>query len=372
MPNLLKEIHRIRNNMTCCNPIPTAIQINITGKCPCRCWHCEKAGEAGGRHIPISTIEKMQLMAFRWNCHVLYSGGEPLVHPHWKQVLQSGSELGIVQKLITSGVTFNRFQPEDLELIQESLSELLISIDSADGPTHDRLRGVPGLFGQIIHYLESAPRPNRVWIVHVPSPDWSGTREVVDLASRLKVGLIVQPYIFSSNFPHLAPLPSSSSVKSRLPLLADRVEEVVAELVDVSRNLSVVSNLEEVHQYVFQYYDCSNSEDWFGTRTLPGYSCSVPWQQVTIDEFGRVQPCVFLPGIPVPDDGDLYETWKTQALGFRRSIAEGKIWPQCHSCSCHFSSNYRNSVLTNPWANRKGLGVLARKLYRKTRGRFGL
>lgn len=371
MPSLLKEIHRVRKNSTCPKPVPTAIQVNITGKCPCRCWHCEKADEAGGSHIPVSSLEKYQAMAHRWNCPILYSGGEPLVHPQWRQVLQSGTGLGVVQKLITSGVTFNKLQAEDLELLQGSLGELLISLDSADGPTHDRLRGIPGLFGQIIDYLEGAPRPDRVWIIHVPFPDWNGTREVLDLASSLKVGLIVQPYIYSSNFPHLAPLPASQSVKSRLPGLAAGAAGVVAELVDLSRKLGVVSNLEEVQQYIFHYYDCANSEDWFGTRVLPTYSCSVPWQQVTIDEFERVQPCVFLPGIPVPDDGDLYETWRVQALDLRNSISEGKTWPQCASCSCHFSSNFRNSILADPWANRKGLGVLARKFYRKTRGRFG-
>ncbi|RLC97675.1 MAG: hypothetical protein DRI46_12580 [Chloroflexi bacterium] len=371
MFRLLKEVYRVRKNISSQSPVPTSMHLNITGKCPCKCWHCEKADDSGGRHVPIISIEKFQVLASQWKCPVLYSGGEPLIHPHWRRVLQSGSELGIDQKMITSGVGFNKLTSNDLMLISRSLTELLISLDSSDGPTHDRLRGVSGLYDQIIDYLGHAPRPVRVWIVHVPPPDWSGVRQVIKLAAELSVGLIVQPYIFSSNFPHLLPLSSSTAVKLQLPELAGRVAARVSELSKVSRDSGVVSNLEEIEQYIFDYYDCSNREAWFGSKVLPRYSCSVPWQQVTIDEFERIQPCVFLRGIPIPNDGDLYHLWRTQALAFRNEIMAGKIWPECHSCSCHFSSNFRNSVLAKPFSNRKGIGVLARKLYMKTRARIG-
>jgi len=284
-----------------------------------------------------------------------------MVHPDWQQILQSGLDLGLSQKIITSGVGFHRLSAPDTDLMRRSLSDLFISLDSADGPTHDRLRGVRGLYDRIMGYLDQSHRPAKVWLIHVPPPDWNGVEAVLELARAKSAGVLVQPLIFVSNFPDLPVIQSCDDLRTRLPLLADQVAHRVAELTGLARTLGVPSNLDEVQQYIRDYYRLADGPTCFSGEALPRFECTVPWQQITVDEFGQVQPCVLLKGQPVPTDGDPEETWRAQALDFRAQIQGGQTWPECRACCCHFGSNYRNSALTHPWSNRRGYMVLGRK-----------
>jgi len=364
----LRSALRIRRNRSSAEPRPAALQINITGRCPCRCWHCEKSVDRNGTDLGWDVLTGWLDQAVAWACPVLYSGGEPLVHERWRDLLQAGRRRGIAQKLITSGATFPRLDAADRNLLAGSLEELLISLDSADPGTHDRLRGRDGLAAGIDAFLAAGPRPPTVWLVHVPSPDLGSVAPMIARAAAYGVGLIVQPYIFASNYPDLEPLAAKAAVRDGLPARAAAARDAAVALAAEARRRGVVTNLEEIALYVDAYYAGAAGGPWFGRRILDRFVCSIPWQQVTIDEHGAVQPCVFLPGTAPPPGADPAEHWRRQAVAYRRRQLAGETWPVCRSCSCHVGANFRNSLLLEPWANRAGWGIVARKRLRRQFG----
>lgn len=347
--------------MISADPVPLCIQVNITGHCPCRCWHCEKAFDREGRDLDDRVLHSCLRQAANWNCPILYSGGEPLAHPRWPDLLREGRALGVTQKLITSGAGLERLSPDLLDLLASSLDELLISLDSADARTHDDLRGRPGLHAAVTRYLFEAPRPRRIWLVHVPDADLDSVAPMIELAAALRVGLIVQPYSFASNFPHLDALAAKMSVRASLPAKARVAGARARGLAAVAARSGVPSNLGEVAVFISSYYEASATREWYGRHLSPGFGCSIPWQQLTVDEHGRVLPCALLAGSEVPAGMSLEEHWRLQALAHRAVMSSGRTWPECRSCTCHFSANMRNSFIAAPWRNRSLLRLLVGK-----------
>lgn len=366
----LRHMARIRKNRHASAPVPVSMQINITGKCPCHCWHCEKAVNRDGRDMDWGTLMAWLDQAAEWSCPVLYSGGEPMVHARWEDLLTEGRRRGLDQSVVTSGVTFGRpgtgRPPPDLS----GLDEILVSLDAADPARHDELRGVPGLGDAVMGFLSGRSGNRGIWIVHVPPVDFAGVEEMIGLAVRYGVGLIVQPYIFQTNYPGLAALEEKGPIARRFPELGVDIEARVSGLADLARRAGIVSNLAEVARFVGPYYRLAHGPGWYGEEVLPRFVCSIPWQQAVVDEHGRLQPCVFLPGRETAPPENPGSAWRRQALDYRKMQLAGQTWPECRACSCHFGANYRNSLLMFPWRNRSGwLGLVKSRLDRKLRQR---
>lgn len=185
---------------------------------------------------------------------------------------------------------------------------------------------------------------------------------MLDLAAELGVGVTYQPYIFGTNFPDLPVNPDKDGVREEMVALHSVVAETVEQLIHKAHRLNVHTNLEFIRTYIEHYYRCAGTGAYFASAVLRRFVCSIPWEQLTIDDTGVILPCVFLKGKVRAESGQIYERWLEGALRFREKILDGAIYPACHSCTCYFWSNHRNSVLSFPIANRSGLSVTVRKL----------
>lgn len=72
-------------------------------------------------------------------------GGEPLLHPQAGELLAYAQRLGLTTNMVTNGALL----PKRLDQVAPHLDHLCISVDHPSD-THDRIRGIPGLFGRII------------------------------------------------------------------------------------------------------------------------------------------------------------------------------------------------------------------------------
>lgn len=357
----LRAALRIRRNLRAAQPRPGVVHLNLTGRCPGRCWHCEKAGCSDGRDMPAPALEQALGLAETFGCRVSLAGGEPLAHRRWQAVVAAAAARTRGVDLFTGGWRLDRLHAADRALLAEAVDQLFISLDGATAAVHDRLRGIDGLFAAATAYLTAGPRPRQAWIVHVPPPDCAGLPDMIDLAADLGCGLVVQPLIFVSSFPDLPPAPLKAPLRSRLPQVADTARRHVEVAAVHARRRGLPHNLDEVAASIGPY--CAHADDgtWFAAHTLPRFRCSVPWQQVTVDEQGRLQPCVFLPAADGPAGEPTAGNWWRLATDYRRRLAAGETWEACRSCSCHFGVNWRNSIVMHPWVNRRGLAALVRK-----------
>lgn len=79
--------------------------------------------------------------------YLVLSGGEPLLHPELLQIINRARLLDMHVMLVTNGGLLSEQRIADLASV--GLSGLVVSIDAADEPTHEKNRGLPGVCAKI-------------------------------------------------------------------------------------------------------------------------------------------------------------------------------------------------------------------------------
>lgn len=139
------------------------IQIEITGRCNMSCLHCRASHEVP-RDMPIDQILKVIKFTRRFSPdykEIVISGGEPLLHARFSNVLRMIRENGgDFISLTTNGSLIN---DEHLELIGSLNFErfiLSVSLDSLNPAEHDDFRKYPGAFKKAVAAIEMIVRKN--------------------------------------------------------------------------------------------------------------------------------------------------------------------------------------------------------------------
>ncbi len=135
---------------------PEAITFFLTRLCNLRCKMCGQWGDQGitkkegGQNLSsyLSQEEVAAVLndvkAFKPN--ITLFGGEPFLHPNFSEIVYEIKKLRMHCLVITNGTLLKRFAKAIVEL---GLDELNISIDG-DRDMHDEIRGLPGIFDQIM------------------------------------------------------------------------------------------------------------------------------------------------------------------------------------------------------------------------------
>lgn len=134
-----------------------AAAVGITGRCNMRCRHCFLASGTGAPPQEFTLDELRALFAQIVDCgirHVQLTGGEPLLHPQFAEVLRILRQNGLrLWRLFTNGLlltedTLAQFRALDLQ------PEIVISFDGLG--SHDWMRGMPGAEQRALHAIELA------------------------------------------------------------------------------------------------------------------------------------------------------------------------------------------------------------------------
>lgn len=122
--------------------IPFSATIEITDACNLKCIHCY-------RSIPeysywnINTFESaLASLKSLGTLHLTLTGGEPFLHPNFKDLLQLVNQYGFVLTLQTNA-TFDVL-PVINQLINMPLKDIAISLYSTSPKTHDAITGEKG------------------------------------------------------------------------------------------------------------------------------------------------------------------------------------------------------------------------------------
>ncbi len=84
---------------------PTLVDFQITGNCRMQCPHCYANAVPDGAHVPLEDVE-LVIRQCRDSgvCQLALGGGEPLSHPHIREILALCREAGVVPNLSTNGM----------------------------------------------------------------------------------------------------------------------------------------------------------------------------------------------------------------------------------------------------------------------------
>jgi SynChlorMet cassette radical SAM/SPASM protein ScmF len=167
------------------------IYFYLTQGCNLRCCHCWIApgfDSNASRYatLPVEHFEMVIREARPLGLSgVKLTGGEPLLHPEFKRLLEIVRREQLALNIETNGLLCTSEIAAEIAKSPERF--VSISIDGADAETHDRVRGVPGSFEgakQAVRNLVAADTPPQV-IMSVMLCNADQLDAVVRMAERL-------------------------------------------------------------------------------------------------------------------------------------------------------------------------------------------
>ncbi len=123
---------------------PERVTLVINHYCNLRCLMCDLWESDDNREMRWETARKVIDEMKIWGVDFLHlTGGEPLLHPRFFDIVNYAAEQGI-----TTEVNTNAAFPEEMaeKILASSLDRLNISLDGSNARTHDLIRGKEGTF----------------------------------------------------------------------------------------------------------------------------------------------------------------------------------------------------------------------------------
>ncbi|HEY6008206.1 MAG TPA: radical SAM protein [Geobacteraceae bacterium] len=124
---------------------PQTLTIAITGVCNLRCRHCwVEAGEASSApHVPVQTLRRLLgEFAALAGSGVRLTGGEPLCHPGWLEIMRLCRALGFESLVLqTNAMLLTDAHAFALGALDFAGLSVQVSLDGAGAPSHDLVRG---------------------------------------------------------------------------------------------------------------------------------------------------------------------------------------------------------------------------------------
>ena len=373
---MLNEIAKAFYNRYMMPRFPLGLTIYLTNRCNLRCAFCEigldnlsGAGRARAlRELSRDEIDRCIDLCRKADIKRLYvTGGEPLLEKNlWYLLARCRENHLVVDDITTNGTLLDRLDSQQIELINEVVRDIIISIDSADPEEHDQSRGTPGTFKKIEEFFLH-DKKKRLFktgfsfntVVH--NGNFSNLKGIIDLGRKWAVRHInFQPVCTDTIFPDMDSVVSKQTFTQDLNLAV--YKESIEELSRYAEERNISTNLSVFKVWTPFYFTYLNSEECF-IRHLPGkFICSKVYNYIHINYNGDLIPCANLEPFANINEKDFFLSWQNHGQKLKSIFSDGNYFSQCRSCFCDFPANFRFSLLYFPLANFKLL-VSLRKYY---------
>ncbi len=178
-------------------PPLTSLYLYISGSCNLACKHCWIAPEfkenpENGKFVKPEYVKEAIIQAKPLGlCSVKLTGGEPLLHPEFKKIVDIIEKENIRFTIETNGILIDKNMADFLKN-RERKPFISVSIDGANAKTHEDLRGVKGCFNQAIegikHLVKAGFRVQLICTLH--KGNVSEMKDVVKLAQKIGCGSV--------------------------------------------------------------------------------------------------------------------------------------------------------------------------------------
>jgi len=147
---------------------PTELSLDLTRRCNHRCAMClqHRHGSPGGPkypwYDPARELTGQEWETFlegvrHWKPVCTITGGEPLLHAGFGQVVRASRRAGLMVQILTNGTLL---ADHARELVEQRVAVVIVSID---GPAdvHDEIRATPGSFSRAIEGMRALVEERR-------------------------------------------------------------------------------------------------------------------------------------------------------------------------------------------------------------------
>lgn len=134
-----------------------SLDLDLTYRCPCKCEQCYSDNylERESEQLTVAEIADYVRQAVTQGAlQVNLTGGEPLLRRDLVDIVAACRAEGVLVSMCTSGVELTR---ERLSALADAgLGLVIFSIDRASAESHDKNRGIPGLFDRVLDLIDHA------------------------------------------------------------------------------------------------------------------------------------------------------------------------------------------------------------------------
>lgn len=191
MSFILADFHKRARNLL----VPISVTIELTKLCNLKCIHCYNFNRSGKlNYEPHAELTKKELISLlrelraRGTLQVCFTGGEPLLHPHFFNLMDEARRLNFSVSVLTNATLITKEAAKKLKKYP-NLSCVSISLYGSRKNIHDRITKVTGSFVatmNAIKYLqdEGVPIKLKLTILTLNFPD---IENMITLAKRMGV-----------------------------------------------------------------------------------------------------------------------------------------------------------------------------------------
>ncbi|MCD6184738.1 MAG: radical SAM protein [Deltaproteobacteria bacterium] len=263
---------------------PKKVTLMITNECNLQCRHCwpESLPSACTTKISHASIIKMiQVLEQLEVEEVCLTGGEPLTHPHWFEILSYACKQSKLKKvcLQTNATLLSGLEIEALKSLHCDGLSIQVSIDGASAQTHDYVRGA-GSF-------ELASRGLRAL-----SEGGLGKQSIVAF-TEMEHNFMELPLLLEMvDFLGIGGLVSGTLVPAGR---AGKTEQIAPPRPSQYRDL--LSLFHHDAEFRSRYTKIGNiaALEWYAGRSTPTLRGCICGEAPYINAYGQMFPCVMLP-----------------------------------------------------------------------------
>ncbi len=276
------------------------ITIELTRKCNLKCIHCYLQGcENREQFIPMEKVIKILKEASKLGTiKVVFTGGEPTLHPHFCEILAKAKEMGFAVSLLSN---LYNLQDVKLEAIKLNCYEVGFSLYWAVPDVHDKITGVRGSFFNTIKNVN----------------ELNGTIERT----------IANVTILKENIKHWGTLKDYFNEQNLSYQLNFRVFAGLNG--EKSANIECMIGEEDIKNVILDYK--------ISPKKFPSLICKAGRSFIWVDSRGFAYPCVFFP-YPIGnlEVESLEYIWNnSQFLNKLRSLSIKKF-TKCSNCDAKY------------------------------------
>jgi MoaA/NifB/PqqE/SkfB family radical SAM enzyme len=305
-------------------------------RCNCRCVMCDIWKQTERQEIAVPQLERwlddFERLRVRW---VVLSGGEPLMHTGWWRLCELLRGRGIRTTILSTGLLFER----NAARIAECVDDAIVSLDGPPA-VHDRIRGVPGAFGQMARGVDAILAARAGFPLAARSTvhrdNFRHLRETARTAHR--IGLRGISFLAADLTSEAFNRPGGWSAarqseialaEADLPALEAELEALAAEWSGSGFLADTPGKLRRIARHFRAHLGLARAE---------APRCNAPWISAVIESDGAVRPCFFhQPFGNAVTDGLLAVLNGPAARAFREGLDIASN-PTCRRCVC--SLNY--------------------------------
>lgn len=249
---------------------PPRLSLELANICNLHCSYCLRSEEAlyssQAQFFPVELLNRVitQARDTVGITRVNFTGGEPTLHPHFSNVLETVAAARLKSSFVTNGWHFERVWPA-ISANREAITQVAFSLDGITRESHDGWRGA-GSFDRLVRAF------SRCFIGGIPfSVKVAIRRDTLDQLEQIAI-FAARMGAAALNFAHLMPT-SSSFQESMVPTQQER-KLAEQEIAILSRILKMSIGIDVGYYNVDERPPCSPlagrsfNVDYLGRLTL--------------------------------------------------------------------------------------------------------